>query len=64
MYYSIEDLKKHLIFQEVNLKNLKHELELRILANLPHERLDYENKKEQEWYDQLDSMFQKRLQGV
>jgi hypothetical protein len=64
MYYSIEDLKKHLIFEEVNLTNMKHELELRKLANLPHERLEYEISKAQEWYDQLDSMFQKRLQGV
>jgi hypothetical protein len=64
MYYSAEDLKKHLIFEEVNLTNMKQELEMRKLANLPHESLVYEIEKAQEWYDQLDSMFQKRVQGV
>jgi hypothetical protein len=61
MYASIEDVKKHLIFEEINLKNLKLELEFRKLSNQPIERLETEIKKCQEWYDQLNSMFQKQL---
>jgi hypothetical protein len=61
MYPEIEDVKRHLIFEEINLKNLKLELEFRKLSNQPIERLESEIKKCQEWYDQLNSMFQKQL---
>lgn len=61
MYPEIEDVKRHLIFEEINLKNLKLELEFRKLSNQPIERLEHEIKKCQEWYDQLNSMFQKQL---
>lgn len=61
MYLAIEDVKKHLIFEEMNLQRLKLELEFRQLSNQPIQRLEYEIRKCQEWYDQLNSMFQKQL---
>lgn len=61
MYPEIEDVKRHLIFEEINLKNLKLELEFRKLSNQPIERLESEIKKCEEWYTQLNSMFQKQL---
>ena len=64
MYISTEDLRKHLIFEEANLKNMRHELELRKLSNQPIERLVYEIHKAEQWYAQLKDMFEMRLQGV
>ena len=61
MYASIEDVKKHLIFEEMNLQRLKLELEFRKLSNQPTERLEHEIKKCEEWYAQLNSMCQKQL---